>query len=84
MTKQDQFGNGHSSKNHLTPRVNTKEAAALLGISVRTLEDWRSNGIGPKYVKVGQKIIRYEIYDLNSFVNEGRMSVTNDDLRREG
>lgn len=53
-------------------RVNTKVAADLLGVSVRTLEDWRSKGIGPKFVKIGRKILRYEIAEINAFLDKGR------------
>lgn len=52
-------------------RVNTKVAAEYLGVSVRTLEDWRAKGKGPKYVRIGHGI-RYEVSELNAFIAEGR------------
>jgi hypothetical protein len=33
--------------------LTTEEAAELLWLSPRTLEDMRSNGTGPKFVKMG-------------------------------
>lgn len=44
------------------------EAAALLGIGVRTLELWRQTGDGPTFVKLGPKLIRYREADLAAFV----------------
>ena len=44
----------------------TKEAAALLAISPRTLENWRQVGIGPKYQKIGNRIVRYKREDIEA------------------
>lgn len=52
-------------------RVTTKVAAEYLGVSVRTLEDWRAKGSGPKYVRIGHRI-RYEVGELDAFIAEGR------------
>lgn len=47
---------------YLTP----KQAADYLGLSPKTLEKWRSTGgIGPNFVKMGQKAIRYDVAELN-------------------
>lgn len=43
------------------------EAAAFLGVSVRTLEGWRARGGGPLFLRVGPKLIRYCERDLNAF-----------------
>ena len=34
--------------------LNENQAAELLGFSVRTLQSWRMQGGGPRYVKVGR------------------------------
>ncbi|MGS1120707.1 helix-turn-helix transcriptional regulator [Rhodanobacter sp. UC4436_H3] len=52
-------------------RVTTKVAAEYLGVSVRTLEDWRAKGKGPKYMRIGHRI-RYEISELDTFIAAGR------------
>lgn len=39
------------------------EAAGLLRISARTLANWRSQGIGPKYQKIGGRVV-YHIEDV--------------------
>lgn len=38
--------------------LTTREAAALLGVSTRTLEALRAEGRGPRYVRVG-RAVRY-------------------------
>lgn len=47
-------------------RVDAKGAAELLGRSVRTLESWRSQGIGPAYMRGG--MVRYSLVDLAGFI----------------
>lgn len=44
-----------------------EEAAKILGVSARTLNNWRYLGKGPKYLKMGGKI-RYLERDVNSFI----------------
>ena len=48
--------------------LSTAEAGALLGISPRTLEDWRLRGGGPMFRKLGRRIVRYLASDLMAFV----------------
>lgn len=54
----------------LTPN----EAAEVLAISRRTLERWRSRGVGPAYVRVSgnsqYSVIRYKPEDLNTYIHE--------------
>jgi hypothetical protein len=48
--------------------VSSAEAAALLGVDVRLLENWRSQGRGPRYRKFS-KLVRYSIFDLKTFAD---------------
>jgi|GEM_PF-2869379 len=43
-----------------------KEAAAYLGLSVKTLQAWRFYCKGPKYLKVG-RAVRYPVEYLDQF-----------------
>jgi hypothetical protein len=45
------------------PFLNTKEAARLTGLSIRTLEKHRMFGTGPKFSKVGGRVV-YAASDL--------------------
>lgn len=53
------------------PLLTTGQAAAYLGTSPRTLEDWRLRGGGPVYRKVGRRLVRYDAADLERFVGDG-------------
>lgn len=37
----------------------TAEVAVMLKVSVRTLERWRREGIGPRWVTFGKRGVRY-------------------------
>lgn len=47
-----------------TPMYRPEDVARLYAVSVGTLANWRSAGIGPTYVKVGGKCVRYRADDL--------------------
>lgn len=47
----------------LTP----EEVAALLGVAVQTLYNWRSAGVGPASLKVG-KYVRYEPAAVDAYI----------------
>ncbi len=42
--------------------LNTKEAADFLGVKPNTLEVWRNKKKGPRYSKIGSRVL----YDLNA------------------
>jgi Helix-turn-helix domain len=48
--------------------VDADEAARLLSVTARTLGQWRYKGIGPPYLKIGSKIVRYRLSDLVGFI----------------
>ena len=52
------------------------EAAERLGVSPRTLEDWRLRGGGPVYIKLGRRLVRYGPDELDAFVAEGARTNT--------
>lgn len=49
----------------------TNGAAQYLGMSTVTLEQWRCEGSGPAFCKVGRSV-RYHVDDLRSFMLERR------------
>lgn len=51
--------------------VDEREAAAILGAQVQTLRNWRWRGEGPRFRKVGQRLVRYHRADLAAFVEAG-------------
>lgn len=54
-----------------------KETAALLRISVKALQGWRSRGGGPKFLKLG-RCVRYRRGDLQDFVLKALRNSTSD------
>ena len=51
--------------------LTTKQAAALLGTTRRTMEAWRYVGAGPVFVKLRGRMVRYRPADLEAFVADG-------------
>jgi len=49
--------------------LKTPEAARYLNVQTATLEQWRWNGRGPRYVKIGRSV-RYRTADLEAFLTE--------------
>ena len=49
--------------------VNEVEAAAILKTAVRTLRNWRALRTGPKFRKVGLRMVRYHRADLTAFID---------------
>lgn len=51
-----------------TPWFDSEAAAEYLACSPGTLKTWRSQGQGPHYHVIHNKLVRYHIDDLNAFV----------------
>jgi len=52
----------------LVALVGEKEAARILGLAVQTLRNWRCKRIGPNYLKIGSRAVRYAIEDLEEWI----------------
>ena len=48
--------------------LTSDQAAKYLNVAPRLMENWRWRKVGPKFVKVGNRI-RYDMIDLKSFVS---------------
>ena len=58
--------------------LRTPEAARFLSLSGRTLEKHRTYGTGPRYSKLGGRVV-YALADLQAWVNRGEKRSTSDD-----
>ena len=58
--------------------MGTREAAALLGLSPRTLDRYRVTGKGPEFHKFGSRV-RYLRADVEAWAAARRRSSTSDD-----
>jgi len=47
-------------------KLNTDEAAEFLGVRPNTLEVWRTKKKGPKYSKIGSRVL-YDVNDLEEY-----------------
>lgn len=48
--------------------LRSKEAAARLGVSVRTLEDWRHKRTGPPFHRLGTRLVVYYEHELATWM----------------
>jgi predicted DNA-binding transcriptional regulator AlpA len=42
--------------------------AERVGVAVRTIERWARDGIGPKPIKLGPRVIRYRASDIEEWL----------------
>lgn len=56
----------------------TDSAASYLGVSKSTLAKMRMRGDGPRFVKLGSRIVAYRKSDLEDWLCESLRSATND------
>lgn len=49
--------------------LDTAAAAAVLGVRPQTLAEWRTNGRGPRFIRVSARRIRYRRTDLDAWLD---------------
>jgi hypothetical protein len=60
--------------------LNRTEAAALLGLSRKTLELWDKNQVGPRVTRMPSGLPRYHINELARFATEGEAPLAHSHL----
>ncbi len=66
-------------RNLLQPLLKEHEVAALLSVSVRTLQEWRQTGHGPPFLKLSSRkrgVVRYDPADVRAYVLKRRVRST--------
>jgi excisionase family DNA binding protein len=58
-------------------RLTVKEAAEYVGLSQHTLNQMRSGGRGPRFLKLGRSI-RYDTRDLDIWLDRNKRRSTNE------
>lgn len=58
--------------------LTTREAAALIHVSPRTLEGWRLRGGGPAFLRVGKRLVRYAAGDVLTWAKRQRLFSTSE------
>lgn len=63
--------------------IDSKEAAFVLGISSRTLANWRCKGRGPAYIRLGKKRspVMYRLSDVQDWIVEHQVKASGDARR---
>ena len=61
----------------LEPLIDTRSAAPLAGVAVKTLENWRTLGLGPKFIKAGRRVL-YDPADLFAWREQNRVGSTSE------
>ncbi len=54
------------------------EAAEILAVSVRTIQNWRIRGGGPPFYKLVAKTVRYRLGDLVEWLEQNRRGSTSE------
>ncbi len=56
--------------------ISESEAAARLSLSRRCLQEYRLRGTGPKFIRLGDRRIGYDLRDLDAWISERRADST--------
>lgn len=59
-----------------TELLSTNEAADYLGLHPTTLATWRTQGRGPRFVKVGSRNVRYRANEIERWLDENQRDST--------
>ena len=59
-------------------KLRAREAAQYLGLSPSTLAKARIRGDGPRYAKAGQRVVLYDLKDLESWVEARKRNSTSE------
>lgn len=68
------LANGEQAMKHL---LDTEQAAPLIGQSVGTCQNWRVQGVGPKFIKSGRKVL-YDPDDIAEWRASRRFQSTSE------
>jgi hypothetical protein len=58
-------------------RLTVRETAAYVRLAAGTLNGWRSAGRGPRFIKLGRKVL-YDTRDLDAWIDENKRTSTAD------
>jgi predicted DNA-binding transcriptional regulator AlpA len=70
IARQERNDGGRTTNELLSQR----EVAVRLGISARTVEGWRARGVGPPYLRLSARAVRYRSSDLEQWLNQRRVA----------
>ena len=59
--------------------LSTGEAAPYVGVAARTLENWRTLGLGPRFIKAGRNVV-YDVRDIEAWKTARTVRSTSESL----
>jgi predicted DNA-binding transcriptional regulator AlpA len=63
--------------------VTPHQAARMVGLTIHTLQRMRTEGTGPRFIKLGKRRVGYRECDLNEWL-ESRVATSTADVRTRG
>lgn len=54
--------------------ISTKQAAKMLGAEPATLRGWRCAKIGPPFIRISSRSVKYDERDIQTYVAERRFT----------
>jgi hypothetical protein len=57
----------------MTRSLNTAQAAEKLGVRPATLRGWKSQRVGPPFIQLSPRCVRYSEIDIETYANERRV-----------
>lgn len=58
-----------------TETLNETQAAGLMGLKSHTLRKWRQLCIGPDYIRISERCVRYRREDILAFLESRRVKL---------
>ena len=77
-TPQDGLATLPESSNYWQALINEFEIAGFLGLSVRTIQGFRSKGGGPRFVRISSRCVKYRRIDGREWAEARLRSSTSD------
>jgi DNA-binding transcriptional MerR regulator len=71
---------GKGKERHMHDLLDTKAAAPRIGVSPGTLENWRVQGLGPKFIKASGRRgkVLYDPADIEAWKDANRFQSTSE------
>jgi predicted DNA-binding transcriptional regulator AlpA len=54
--------------------LSQRQVAVRLGVSARTIEGWRARGVGPPFLRLSARAVRYRSSDLEQWLDQRRVA----------
>lgn len=59
-----------SEQESLSKLLNEREAGRFLGVTAAGMRGWRAKGLGPPWIRIGKRLVRYDAGVLRKWVEE--------------